>query len=94
MVWWPVSAWVLSGGVVRASARSLIAMWSERCKLGGDLGRREVAREVPEDAQLGVAERVTRRRRFAVPLRRRRSGEHVEDVAPQVRERVLAAGAR
>ena len=63
-------------------------------QLGGDLGRREVAREVPEDAQLGVAERVTRRRRFAVPLRRRRSGEHVEDVAPQVRERVLAARAR
>src|ERR687895_480883 len=41
--------------------------------------------------ELGVAERVTRRRRFAVPLRRRRSGAHVEDVAPQLRERVLAA---
>src|ERR687895_2721996 len=75
--------------------RSFLDRHVEReVQLGGDLGRREVAREVPEDAHLGVAERVTRRRRFAVPLRRRRSGEHVEDVAPQERERVLAARAR
>ena len=34
----------------------VLTVWTETLELGGDLGRLQVAGQVPEDAQLGVAE--------------------------------------
>ena len=47
-------------------------------ELGGDLGRLQVAGQVPENTQFGGAELVECRR--SVSLRRRRSGHHIVDV--------------
>jgi hypothetical protein len=53
-------------------------------QLGGDLGRLEVARQVAQDAELGVAERVEQRCRVGV-RRGSRAGEQVEDRRKEAR---------